>query len=113
MPPRRAQAAPWLRAVRDLLHAHIEHPIGLAALAASVGVHPAHLARAFRQRYGRTPGTYLRAIRIEAAARLLLETRLPLGHVAAATGFYDQAHFTRQFRTQLGVTPRRYRDPAA
>jgi AraC-like DNA-binding protein len=33
---------------------------------------------------------------------------VPLAELALAAGFADQAHFTRMFRSTLGVTPGRY-----
>lgn len=44
----------------------------------------------------------------DGARRLLLAGRSP-GAVAAATGFYDQAHLTRHFKRLVGVPPGRYR----
>jgi AraC-like DNA-binding protein len=34
---------------------------------------------------------------------------MSLGEIAAATGFYDQSHFTKRFRKVTGVTPSEYR----
>src|SRR5262249_30085794 len=48
----------WLLRVRDLLHASFAQPWTLAAIAGSVGVHPAHLARVFRRQHGCTVGAY-------------------------------------------------------
>jgi AraC-like DNA-binding protein len=33
----------------------------------------------------------------------------PLAEVAAETGFADQAHFTRAFKSAFGLPPARYR----
>jgi AraC family transcriptional regulator len=72
-------------------------------------VHPATLARAYRRRFGCSIGERVRALRVEHAARRLLETTEPLSTIAVGTGFYDQSHFTNAFRRQLGVTPAAYR----
>lgn len=34
----------------------------------------------------------------------------PLAVIAAAHGFYDQSHFVREFRREIGLTPGDYRD---
>jgi AraC-like DNA-binding protein len=63
--------------------------------------------RAFSAAYGIAPHQYLTARRVDRARRLLLDG-LPVGEVAVAAGFYDQAHLTRHFRRLVGVTPGRY-----
>jgi AraC family transcriptional regulator len=105
---RRAQpddrAAPWLRrACERIDDAPHERP-SIAQLAAEAGVHPAHFARAFRQRYGCSVGTYMRAARLRLVRELIASGR-PLAEVAIEAGFTDQSHFTRAFRNAEGMTP--------
>jgi AraC family transcriptional regulator len=99
----------WLRAARDLLHERMpDHP-SLTELAAEVGRHPTHVARAFRREYGVTVAEYARSLRLEwAQAQLALEDA-PLAQLAIEAGFADQSHFTRAFRRHTGMTPGRYR----
>jgi len=61
----------WLRVARARLREGYREPITLGELAADVGRHPTHLSRAFRERWGMTPGEYLRRIRVAAAVRAL------------------------------------------
>ena len=51
----------------------------------------------------------VRRRRIEAAARDLAAATATIAAVAAAHGFTDQSHFTRQFRRYMGLTPLEYR----
>jgi AraC family transcriptional regulator len=106
-PARRSE--PWLERVRDVLHERSLEPPSAAELAADAGVHPSHLARAFRAAYGDSLGGYARRLRLEWAAERLVRSDDPLACVAAEAGFVDQSHFTRAFRTQFGLTPARYR----
>ncbi len=99
----------WLRAVRDRLDEQVAERHDLTTLADAAGVHPAHLARAFKRWLGRTPGGYLRERRLEEAARLLATTDREIVDIALDLGFYDQAHFTRVFRRPHGLTPARFR----
>jgi AraC family transcriptional regulator len=99
----------WLEHVRDAVRKRLDQPLTIGALAAEVGVHPAHLSRAFRRRFGTTLVDHLRAVRVEAARDLLARSTLGLAEVAAAAGFADQSHLTRVFKRATGVTPGRYR----
>jgi AraC family transcriptional regulator len=98
----------WVSTVVELLRDRTPCVPSLAELAAEAGVHPGHLARAFRQRFGVTVSQYSRNLRLEwAAAQLAGDS--PLAVIAVEAGFADQSHFTREFRRHFGVTPGRYR----
>jgi AraC family transcriptional regulator len=100
----------WLRRVREALDDRYgERELRIADLAAIAGVDPAHLARRFRAHYGTTAGAYLREIRVQRAADALVRSAVPLAQIALDSGFADQSHFTRVFRTVYGVTPLRWR----
>lgn len=100
---------PWLLQVRDLLHDELYENLQLEYIAGKVGVHPAHLTKAFRQHFGQSIGEYVRALRISRARHLLETSDLPIGEIAFATGFIDQSHFTRTFKRHTGQTPHSYR----
>jgi AraC-like DNA-binding protein len=107
--PREPPGPPaWLRRARELLDDCPTQPLGLAAVAAVAGVHPGHLARAFRRHYRCTPGEYLRQRRVERACQLL-RGDTPLAEIALATGFADQSHFSAVFKRHTGLTPAGYR----
>ncbi|MDO0927098.1 AraC family transcriptional regulator [Streptomyces sp. TG1A-8] len=95
------------RSLRELLDEHVTGAPTLTDAARLLHAHPAHLVRAFSGAYGIAPHQYLVSRRIGRARRLLLDGLRP-GEVAAATGFYDQAHLTRHFKKLVGVTPGRY-----
>jgi AraC-like DNA-binding protein len=93
--------------LRDLLDARLVDGIALHEAAGLVHAHPAHLVRAFSGVFGIAPHQYLVSRRVDLARRLLLDGRPPR-EVAAAAGFYDQAHLTRHFKRVVGTTPARY-----
>jgi len=99
----------WLRRARVLLHERFSENLSLDDVAGTVGVHPAHLGRAFRRHFGCTPGDYVRRVRVEFACSRLAQTDQPLVAIALAAGFADQSHFTNVFRESTGLTPAQYR----
>ncbi|MCU1246117.1 MAG: AraC family transcriptional regulator [Acidobacteria bacterium] len=102
---------PWLRQATRIMDESFAR-LGVGDVATAVGIDPIHMAREFRRYQGCTPGEYLRRLRIDQAARLLAETDLPLADVAAASGFYDQSHLSRAFKSTIGQTPSGYRSLA-
>ncbi|MCB0882761.1 MAG: AraC family transcriptional regulator [Thermoleophilia bacterium] len=78
--------------------------LGVDALAARVGWSRRHLSTRFRAEFGVTPKEALRLARFERAHRLA-GAGMPLGDVAAAAGYADQAHLTREWRGFAGRPP--------
>lgn len=105
----RSAAPRWLSGVCDLIHETRDAAPSLQALASSAGVHPGHLARAFRTHIGMSVGAYLRSQRLEAARASLACGDCAIAEIVATAGFYDQAHLSRCFKRAYGFTPSRYR----
>jgi AraC family transcriptional regulator len=84
--------------------------LSIMQLAREAGMHPVSFARAFRARYGASPGELVRRLRVEwAAVELLRRREEPIARIAADAGFYDQSHFARAFNARFGCPPARYR----
>ena len=67
------------------------------------------LQRLFRHYVGASPKWVLARYRLhDAAARLEREPGVPVAAVAAAAGYFDQAHFCHEFKALLDVTPAEY-----
>ena len=81
----------------------------LAGVARIAGVHPMHLAKLFRRRFGCSMGEYLRRRRIAWACGQLAHGEGTITAIAQDAGFADHAHFTRTFVRVTGCTPRWYR----
>jgi AraC-like DNA-binding protein len=71
-------------------------------------VAPRTLQRRLAAEQATFPGV-VRSARVAAAGRLLADGALAIGVIGFVCGFSDQAHFTRQFRRQTGLTPAAYR----
>jgi AraC family transcriptional regulator len=99
----------WLLRAQELLHSQFTRAMRNADVARAVGVHPAHLARAFRVHFKVSMGCYVRRLRLDWAARELVRSETSLAAVALAAGFADQSHFTRFFKRHTGLTPQAYR----
>jgi AraC family transcriptional regulator len=65
----------WLMRAREMLRESHSQSQNMEMISREVGVHPVHLCREFRRFFRSTPGEYLRRIRVETAARLLLRKR--------------------------------------
>ncbi len=77
----------------------------VSAVAVALGVSERHLRRAFHETVGVSPKAFARLMRFDRALRVAREPG-PLGWagIAAAAGYYDQAHLIAEFRAIAGVT---------
>lgn len=101
-----------LGAVIDTLHRHCAQPLRMEALALKAGLSMSQFERRVRGITGLTPRQLLSKSRIEMAAGMLTGTVVALSDIALECGFYDQAAFSRQFRSATGMSPGEYRRAA-
>lgn len=82
-------------------------PVG--RLADEVGWSRRHLGQRFTSTFGLTPKVMSRVLRFERAKGLIqAPTRPSLSGVAAACGYADQAHLTREWSVFAGSSPTRW-----
>jgi len=94
-----------LRFIRD----NSNKDIRVADLLSAAGVSRRTLQDRFKEYLGRTPMEEIHRCRVERIEHLLIETNMTVGEVATASGFEADAHFSRFFSRQTGITPREYR----
>jgi AraC-like DNA-binding protein len=97
-------------------HAHAQLALAAAdrltsanvnAVAVDLGVSERHLRRVFRETVGVNPKAFAKLTRFHRALRAARDdAHASWASIAAAAGYYDQAHLIAEFRAIAGVTPR-------
>lgn len=102
--------APWQeKLATQMLLADLTADPSLSAIAAACELSQGYFTRAFKASTGYPPYKWVMLKRIEKAKDLLRMTDLKIAEVALLCGFCDQAHLTRVFSANMGVTPFAYR----
>jgi AraC-like DNA-binding protein len=105
---------PWLSADRQpgvaaAMVAIEDNPsIRMADIHDLVGMPTKRLIALFRAEVGLSPKAYARVRRLQAALRLLETGPMGGARIAAEVGYFDQAHFVRDFESFTGLTPTQY-----
>lgn len=68
------------------------------------------LERVFKTQVGMTPKTYARMLRVAHARHMLKRhyERISITDIGLISGFSDQPHFIREFKSVVGLTPKKY-----
>jgi len=98
-----------LRKVQAYIAEHLHEDLSVERLAEKVGMSPRHFARCFKTEIGVTPARYIAQLRLEAARRLLEESRRSVEQIARACGFNTPETLRRTFVRELKTAPRDYR----
>ena len=80
--------------------------VRVETVAERLGFSPRHLRRLIRAETGLTPKTLHRVARLHDFLRRAEAGRLPVGLAAAAAGYADQPHASREVRALTGLSPR-------
>jgi AraC-like DNA-binding protein len=98
-----------LSKARDYMHSHYDSKISLGKLSSLACVSKGHFQRAFKQKYGVSPVTYINQYRISAARNLLGTTTLSCAEIASEVGFDDIFYFSKVFKKVAGYSPKSQR----
>jgi two-component system, response regulator YesN len=79
--------------------------LSLRDLSGALGTSPYYVSRLFHAEMGQTLKTYVNRVRVEAARRLLVETRGKIEAIASDVGCHDASHLSRLFVQYLGRRP--------
>ncbi|HZT23940.1 MAG TPA: AraC family transcriptional regulator [Verrucomicrobiae bacterium] len=94
--------------VIELLRGNLAHPPDLLELGRRVGCSPFYLSRTFSQELGMTIPQYLRQLRMERAAELLLSGKYNVTEAALEVGYNSLSHFSQAFCQTMGCCPNLY-----
>jgi len=93
-----------MQEVMEMIKKRFAEPLTLTEMAEQAGLSRYHFIRVFKKHTGLAPHAYLSQIRVF-QAKAAVESGLPLADAAFASGFSDQSHMTRSFKSILGITP--------
>lgn len=108
----RIKQDPRVQVVVEYMIAHPDKDYDSSFLSSLANMSPSSLRRLFKEHTGRSPGDFLRELRMATAARKLLVSDERISAIAYDMGFKDPNYFTRKFKEQFGISPQEYRKNA-
>jgi transcriptional regulator GlxA family with amidase domain len=96
-------------ALHQWINKHLADDLSLAMLADQAGMSERSFSRHYAGATGVTPARAIERLRVEAARRLLSESRLPVKRISQRCGFGSEETMRRSFLRVLAATPNDYR----
>lgn len=90
-------------------HANYMNKLTLKKLSDYLHVSESYLSKLFKTETGIGFTQYLNEIRIKHSQELLTATKMSIVEIALYVGYEDQSYFTKVFKRQVGITPKKYR----
>lgn len=96
--------------IKAYIQNNYQNIIDLSIISENLGFSASYLTKIFMKYEGMTPSKYLKQYRILIAKQLLRSTDIPISVISAQTGFGDQFHFSKTFKSVMGSSPTQYRN---
>lgn len=88
---------------------HLRTDLSVEALARRACLSVRQFSRAFKERFGVSPATFVEQARLNEACRRLSARRTNIETVARSVGYTSDDAFRRAFERRFGVSPKQYR----
>ena len=102
-----------MRVVLEYIRDNYSRSIEIRELADLVHLSVSQFERRFKKIFQISPLKHIMNVRIRAASLRLSTGNETIATIALDCGFYDHSHFTRNFHSIMGVSPREYRQQYA
>lgn len=104
-----SQKSERLKQILEYIRKNYAAQLTITAMADAFHMSEKYFSRYFRGATGQNFTAYLNTVRIEQACTLLRETDRTVLEIAFECGYENVSYFNRVFRSQMGVSPLRYR----
>ena len=109
----RADQIALVHDVHEYLLQHMDERITIEALSHRFHLNATTLKAVFKSVYGNSLASHMKEHRMEMAAKLLIETGLPVSDISHRVGYDSQSKFTAAFKSNFGMLPTEYRKEAS
>lgn len=102
----------WVNELKAIIQDQIDTNLSLKLtdISNELNINPSYVSREFSKYFEDLSfGEYIRKLRLEKATDLLTNTKYSLTEIAFLTGFSDQSHFNRVFKSHFGMKPSEFR----
>lgn len=98
----------FLQKAISLVKKHLDSPYSVEALSRDLCMERTGLYKKLTALLDQSPSLFIRNIRLQQAARLLLEKRQSISEIALETGFSSASYFSKCFQEMYGCKPSEY-----
>ncbi len=95
--------------INEFINEHLSDNLSVELLCSSFHLSRNELYLIFERSFQSTPAEYIKLKRIEKACELLKETSYQVSHIGAIVGFPDYNYFSKVFKKEMSISPRKYR----
>ena len=89
---------------------YLKTSVTLIDVCEELGINRTYMSNYINERYRKNFNTWINGMRIKEAIRIMHSNpHLPLGEVGQRVGYTDLAHFSKQFKLNMGTAPSNWR----
>ena len=108
---KQAYSESFITYAKEDIGEHYSDPeFNISVLADNMHVSLSYLSSQFKQATGSNLISYVTAMRMDYARRLLADRRYSIGEISAMSGYEDAKYFAKLFKKKTGFTPSEYRN---
>lgn len=96
-------------AIKSYIDTHYQEPLSLESLGERFYFSKHYIARAFKETFGMSVGSYITIVRVGRAKELLRFSDMSILEVGIASGYEDTNYFSRCFKKVEGCSPSEFR----
>ena len=91
------------------INQHYMNELTIKDIARELSITESYMIAQFKEETGMTPAVYLRKVRLEKAAGLLISTNDEIQKISGSVGIPDANYFVKLFKAEFQMTPGAYR----